>query len=416
MYLQEEQVNTYEEKGFILLDDLFSEEQIESITTKLSSTSWEDKPGTVLESDGKTLRGIHEDPTEKGILEKISKHPCLVKPAMQLLGSQVYIHQLKINFKAGFSGEVWPWHQDYIFWNKEDGMPTPRAINVMIFLDEVNEFNGPLCLIPNSHQQGLIDPLKEIQQDSSDTDDTDDSSWESSFQADLKYTIPHKTVGKLVEKFGIEAPKGSPGSILFFHPNCIHGSTNNISPFSRKIAIITYNSVKNIPVVITAKVFSETVPYKNTMKILDAGAGTGEQGVQLVKHGYKNIDITAFDPSKGMLGVAKKRNIYSDFSQGFLPDSGFPDKYFDAVICVGTFTPGHAPAESLRELVRITKKGGYIVYSIRKHFYEDINSQFQAIEEELTKAKKWKLITKTEDEYLPVENIKGYYFSFQVLE
>ncbi|AOX00678.1 hypothetical protein BJP34_15585 [Moorena producens PAL-8-15-08-1] len=49
------------------------------------------------------------------------------------------------------------------------------------------------------------------------------------------------------EKYGIEAPKGKPGTVLFFRPNCVHGSANNISPFSRKIAIITYNSIDNIP-------------------------------------------------------------------------------------------------------------------------------------------------------------------------
>ena len=172
---------------------------------------------------------------------------------------------------------------------------------------------------------------------------------------------------------------------------------------------------ENTPVVVTAKVFSETVTYHNSLKILDAGAGTGEQGVQLVKHGYTEAKITAFDPSQGMLNVAKKRNIYSEFIQGSLPDSGLPANYFDAIICVGTFTPGHAPAESLQELVRITKKGGYIIYSVRKHFYEDLDSRFKAVEEELTKANKWKNIAKIEDEYLPAQNIKGYYFSWQVL-
>lgn len=38
--------------------------------------------------------------------------------------------------------------------------------------------------------------------------------------------------------------------MLFFHPNCVHGSANNISPFSRKIAIITYNSIDNIPIAV----------------------------------------------------------------------------------------------------------------------------------------------------------------------
>ena len=247
MHLQEDQIKDYEEKGFLLLDNLFSDDLIQEITTKLSSTSWEDKPGTVLESDGKTLRGIHEDPTKTGLLEKISQHPGIVEPAMQILDSPVYIHQLKINFKASFSGDLWPWHQDYIYWKQEDGMPTARAVNIVIFLEEVNEFNGPLCLIPGSHQQGVISSLNQTEPDSGDSEAP---AWISSFKSDLKYTTPEETVSKLVEKFGIEAPKGQHGSVLFFHPNCVHASANNISPFPRKIAIITYNSVENIPIAV----------------------------------------------------------------------------------------------------------------------------------------------------------------------
>ena len=55
-----------------------------------------------------------------------------------------------------------------------------------------------------------------------------------------------------------------------------------------------------------------------------------------------------------------------------------------------------------------TYKGGYIFYSFRKHFYEDLDSRFQTVEEELTKANKWKIIAKGEDEYLPAQKIKGY--------
>lgn len=247
MSLQQEQQKSYEEKGFLLLPNLFCAEEIAAINAKLSSTLWTDVPGTVLEADGKTLRAIHEDPTQIGVLEKISKSSKLVEPAMQILDSQVYIHQLKINFKAAFSGDSWPWHQDFIFWQKEDGMPEPRAVNVAIFLEEVNEFNSPLCLIPGSHQSGTISSLNQIYQG---YDSPKNDEWLSSFKSKLKYITPESIVSKLVESNGIEAPKGSAGTVLFFHPNCVHGSTNNISPFSWKMAIITYNSIKNIPVAV----------------------------------------------------------------------------------------------------------------------------------------------------------------------
>ena len=38
----------------------------------------------------------------------------------------------------------------------DDDMPEARAMNIAIFLDEVNEFNGPLMFIPGSHA-GVVD-------------------------------------------------------------------------------------------------------------------------------------------------------------------------------------------------------------------------------------------------------------------
>jgi len=98
--------------------------------------------------------------------------------------------------------------------------------------------------------------------------------------------------------------------------------------------------------------------------ILDAGAGTGLVGECLVKAGYS--DLVAMDLSAGMLEEAKNKDIYSDFRQMALGGSlDFATDEFDAVISVGVFTQGHAPAKSFDELARITKPGGLIVFSLR---------------------------------------------------
>ena len=81
----------------------------------------------------------------------------MVEPVQQLLGEPLYMHQFKINGKMAFEGDVWQWHQDYGTWLNDDLMPTERAMNVAIFLDDVNEFNGPLMFIPGSHKKGVID-------------------------------------------------------------------------------------------------------------------------------------------------------------------------------------------------------------------------------------------------------------------
>ena len=80
----------------------------------------------------------------------------MVKPVEQVFGEKLYMHQFKINGKMAFEGDVWQWHQDYGTWINDDMMPEPRAMNVAIFLDDVNQYNGPLMFIPGSHKRGVL--------------------------------------------------------------------------------------------------------------------------------------------------------------------------------------------------------------------------------------------------------------------
>ena len=59
------------------------------------------------------------------------------------------------------------------------------------------------------------------------------------------------------------------------------------------------------------------------------------------------------------------------------------------MISIGVLTFGHAPASSLDELVRITRPGGYIVFSLRPDVYE--GSGFRGKMAELKTSGKWEL-------------------------
>ena len=50
-----------------------------------------------------------------------------------------------------------------------------------------------------------------------------------------------------------------------------------------------------------------------------------------------------------------------------------PDDKYDAVISVGTFTCGHVGPKALDELIRITKPGGYICFTVRKEAWDEEN-------------------------------------------
>ena len=140
-----------------------------------------------------------------------------------------------------------------------------------------------------------------------------------------------------------------------------------------------------------ADAFSRYVP--KSARVLDAGAGTGLVGESLKRLGYANIE--ALDLSLGMLEEARKKNAYSAFHQMTLGETlDFPDGAFDATICVGVLTLGHAPASALYEMVRATRPGGHVAFSLRPDVYE--NNGFREVQDELAATGKWTLEEATE--------------------
>lgn len=142
------------------------------------------------------------------------------------------------------------------------------------------------------------------------------------------------------------------------------------------------------------ELFARHVP--SDAKILDAGAGTGLVGECLAAAGYR--DLYAMDLSLGMLQAARRKALYEELHQMTLGESlRFETNTFDAVIGVGVFTTGHAPAHAFDELVRITKPGGFIVFSLRIELYEE--GGFKEYQASLEEAGNWKLAELSEPYY-----------------
>ena len=138
-------------------------------------------------------------------------------------------------------------------------------------------------------------------------------------------------------------------------------------------------------------VFTKLVP--NPAKVLDAGAGTGLVGELLAGLGYR--DLVAIDLSQGMLDEARNKNAYAELHQMVLGETlDFDSGLFEGVISVGVFTLGHAPASAFDELIRVTKPGGYVVFSLRTDVYEE--GGFKEKQQKLEAQGKWKLVEVTE--------------------
>lgn len=238
MILTAQHIATYERDGYFVQHDALSQVEVEDLLACTLALHRQSHPGHVLEKDGKTHRAFHGCHLYDETYRDLISSPQFLLPAEQLLRDKVYIHQLKVNVKQAFSGEMWPWHQDYIYWRNEDNIPTANMVSVMIFLDDIDEFNGPLFFIPGSHAIGCVDTQK--------ADDAPEG-WEGNVSASLTYQIDAALVTRLVEAGGLFSATGKKGTAVWFHGNLIHASPPNISPRNRRIAILTYNAVSNTP-------------------------------------------------------------------------------------------------------------------------------------------------------------------------
>ena len=237
--LTEEQVLTYAQQGYLLADPTLDLDEIACLRHEFDVLSRLDTPDRILEKDGRTVRGLHGCHQRSAVFEDLVRHPRLLGAATDILGEDVYVHQFKINAKMPMSGDIWPWHQDYIFWRREDGMQRPSVVNVAVFLDEATEINGPLLVVPGSHKRGLIDVERDGRPAAGGAD------WTSALSADLDYTINDTLLAELMREQPAKSMCGPAGTVLLFDSRIVHGSGTNMAPFARRMALITYNRVDN---------------------------------------------------------------------------------------------------------------------------------------------------------------------------
>lgn len=153
----------------------------------------------------------------------------------------------------------------------------------------------------------------------------------------------------------------------------------------------------------TVKLFDQHTPNKD-ISILDAGCGSGLVGSELQKYGYTKI--TGADFSQEMLNLIPK-NIYKDLEITDLNEKlKYEDNFFDAIICVGTFTYGHVKAHALDEMLRIIKKDGLICFTINEGIY--LEYQFDRKMEQLSNNKLWEIINFSKCSYIVNKDIEAW--------
>ena len=233
MKLSAQQQEQFDREGYLFFPALFNPEETRKLTDAVPDLYNRREDYNVREMGSDAVRTNFAAHMYSEPFARLARHPRMIEPVEDLFGEKLYMHQFKINGKMAFEGDVWQWHQDYGTWLNDDLMPTERAMNVAIFLDDVNEFNGPLMFIPGSHKKGVVAAKHDLTTTSYPL-----------------WTVGNDLIRQLVTRAGgkdggIVSPKGPPGSMILFHSCLVHASSSNLSPFNRVAVYLSLCAVSN---------------------------------------------------------------------------------------------------------------------------------------------------------------------------
>ncbi|MFC7902451.1 ectoine hydroxylase [Streptomyces griseoincarnatus] len=188
----------------------------------------------VVEPASRAIRSVFEVHRISEVFASLVRDERVVGTARQILGSDVYVHQSRINVKPGFGASGFYWHSDFETWHAEDGLPRMRAVSVSIALTDNHATNGSLMIMPGSHKTFL-----------GCAGATPKDNYKKSLQMQDAGTPSNEAVTALCEAGGIRLITGKAGSATWFDCNCMHGSGDNITPYPRSNVFIVFNSVEN---------------------------------------------------------------------------------------------------------------------------------------------------------------------------
>jgi len=233
MKLTQAQHEQFDKEGYLFFPGLFNPEETRVMVEEVPRLYSRREAFNVREKGKDAVRTNFAAHLYSEPFAKLARHPRMIDPVEDLFGEKLYMHQFKINGKMAFEGDVWQWHQDYGTWLNDDMMPTERAMNVAIFLDDVNEFNGPLMFIPGSHKKGVIDAKHDLTTTSYPL-----------------WTVDNDLISQLVDRAGgkrggIVSPTGPAGSMILFHSCLVHASASNLSPWNRVSVYLSLCAVSN---------------------------------------------------------------------------------------------------------------------------------------------------------------------------
>ncbi len=231
MSLSSDQRRFYQDKGYLLVEKVVSDEQLAELRRVISDVKEQSR--RVAVSDARydvapghsaarpMLRRLKNPVTAHPAFDALMRAPAIVDVVAELIGGTVRFDHSKLNFKpAGGQAKI-EWHQDWAFYpHTNDDL---LAVGVMV--EDCTPENGPLMVIPGSHKGPIYDHHHD-----------------GYFVGGIK----PQALGDLTQQaVSLTAPAGS---ISLHHVRTLHASQENRSDRERPLLLFSYAAVDAFPV------------------------------------------------------------------------------------------------------------------------------------------------------------------------
>lgn len=220
MQLTHEQQAAWERDGFLVIEDLFGDDEIPPLLVAVESVLAD------VREEGRAAGRPVEQVLASGVyvglsvkrelFRQFARDPRLLDALEGLIGPQIGFLSDKVVFKDRAVDYESPWHQDWAYWGGS------HKISVWIALDEATLENGCLRILPGSHRAAVDhDQAREVPGFGNRLDPG-----ERGMDMSRAVTLPSR-----------------PGTAIFFHDLTLHASLPNRSGKERRALIITYRDL-----------------------------------------------------------------------------------------------------------------------------------------------------------------------------
>ena len=228
--LTQQQKDAFWRDGVLIIEDAVTSEQLSDLRSEFES--WVEESRSHADDYGETLDGRARFDLQPGhsaevpglrrvqspeevseIYADVMRNSRMVDVCAELIGPSIRFHHGKVNSKLPGTATKVQFHQDFPF----QPMTNDDLITCLLFVDEVTLENGPLEVVPGTHNGPIY------------------SHWHNG-----KFTGAVADEVFEEHKDNIVKCTGKAGSACLMHASLLHGSAPNLSDQSRTLYIATY--------------------------------------------------------------------------------------------------------------------------------------------------------------------------------